>query len=60
MANQEIKVGTKVIKDGYEGTIVKICDWDTDLVEVRTQGGISCVEKTNFDGRYPNNSIVKY
>ena len=57
---QEIKIGTKVIKDGFEGTVVRVCEWDTELVEVRTQGGVCCVGKSTFDGRYENNSVVSY
>jgi hypothetical protein len=59
---QEIKVGTKVIKDGFEGTVIRVCEWDPDkeLVEVRTCGGVSCVNKRTFDGRYENNSIISY
>ena len=56
----EIRVGTKVIKDGFEGIIVRICEWNTRLVEVRTRGGLSCVDKSTFDGRYENNSVVSY
>jgi hypothetical protein len=57
---QDIKVGTKVIKDGFDGTVVRVCEWDTELVEVRTRGGVCCVEKSTFDGRYENNSVVSY
>jgi hypothetical protein len=57
---QEIKVGTKVIKDGFEGTVVRVCEWDTELVEVRTRGGVSCVCKSTFNGRCENNSVVSY
>ena len=57
---QNIKVGTKVIKDGFEGTVIRVCEWDTELVEVRTRGGVSCVGKITFDGRYENNSVVSY
>ena len=39
-----LKVGDKVIANGYEGTVVALCDWsDGRLVEVRLPGGIVCV-----------------
>lgn len=58
MNANEIKVGTKVMKDGYEGTVIRVCEWDTDLVEVRLASGVVCVGKSNFDGRYENNYII--
>lgn len=54
----EIKVGTKVVKDGYPGTVVRMCEWNTDLVEVRLASGLCCVSKSTFDGRYDNNRVV--
>ena len=57
---QEIKVGTKVIKDGFAGTVIRVCDWDAELIEVRTSGGVSCVSKSTFDGSCQNNSVVSY
>ena len=56
----EIKVGTKVIYNGYEGTITEVCEWDTNLVVIRLQRGTACVSKCGFDGRYENNSVVSY
>lgn len=56
----EVRVGTKVIKDGFDGVIVRICEWNTRLVEVRTCSGVSCVDKSTFDGRCENNSVVSY
>lgn len=58
MNTNEIKVGTKVMKDGYEGTVTRVCEWDTDLVEVRLSSGTVCVAKSNFSGQYENNYIV--
>ncbi len=58
--SQEIKVGTKVIKDGYEGTVTRVCEWNTELVEVRLATGTACVGKSTFDGRYENNRVVSY
>jgi preprotein translocase subunit YajC len=54
----EIKVGTKVMKDGYEGTVTRVCEWDTDMVEVRLASGTVCVGKSNFSGQYENNYII--
>ena len=54
----DIKVGTKVVKDGYNGTVTRVCEWDNELVEVRLDSGTACVDKSNFDGRYENNYIV--
>lgn len=53
-----IEVGTKVVKSGYRGTVTRICEWDTDLIEVRLEGGTACVDKASFDGRYPDSYIV--
>jgi len=55
-----IKVGTKVIKDGYAGTISEICSWDTEMVVVRLDRGSACVAKSTFGGKYQNNYIVEY
>ena len=55
---KEIKVGTKVIKNGYEGTVTKVCDWDTNLLEVRLPSGTVCVGRSIFDGSYENCYIV--
>jgi len=38
-----VKVGQKVICNGYEGTITKILEWSDSMVEVRVPGGIACV-----------------
>jgi len=56
----EIKVGTKVMKSGYEGTVIRVCEWDTDLVEVRLARGTVCVEKSTFSGQYENNYVISY
>lgn len=54
----KIKVGTKVMKDGYEGTVIRVCEWDNDLIEVRLASGMVCVAKSNFNGQYNNNYII--
>ena len=58
MNTNEIKVGTKVMKDGYEGTVTRVCEWDADLVEVRLASGTVCVGKSVFSGQYENNYII--
>lgn len=59
MDTNEIKVGTKVMKDGYEGTVIEVCSWDTNLVVVRLASGTACVGKSTFSGQYENNYIIK-
>lgn len=58
MTANEIKVGTKVMKDGYEGTVTEVCSWDTDLVVVRLPRGTACVGKDTFSGQYENNYVI--
>jgi hypothetical protein len=58
--SQEIVAGTKVIKDGYAGTVTEVCEWDRELVIVRLARGTTCVGKSTFDGRYENNNVVSY
>jgi hypothetical protein len=55
----KIEVGTKVIKDGYEGIVVEICSWNTNMVIVKLNSGTACVSKSNFSGKYENNYIIK-
>lgn len=38
-----LKVGDRVIKDGYSGTVVKLCEWRESMVEVRLARGLVCV-----------------
>jgi preprotein translocase subunit YajC len=59
MTKTEIKVGTKVMKSGYKGTVTRVCEWDTDLVEVRLESGTVCVDKATFDGRYANCYVIE-
>ena len=56
---QEITTGTKVIKDGYEGIVTEVCDWDSGMVVVRLDRGSVCVGKSYFDGRYENSYVVE-
>ena len=39
----ERKVGQRVICNGYDGTITRVCDWSPSMVEVRVPGGTTCV-----------------
>ena len=39
---KENAVGKKVLKDGYEGIIVRVYDWP--MVEVRLSRGLVCVD----------------
>lgn len=59
MDTNEIKVGTRVVKSGYEGTVTRICEWDTDLIEVRLRRGSVCVERSIFNGQYENSYIIE-
>ena len=58
MNTNEIKVGTKVMASGYEGTVTRVCEWDTDLVEVRLASGTICVGKSEFAGQHENCYII--
>ncbi len=40
----ERKVGQQVICNGYPGTITRICEWTTGMVEVRLERGLVCVD----------------
>ena len=37
------KVGSRVVCNGYAGTVTEICAWSDSLVEVRVPGGLVCV-----------------
>jgi hypothetical protein len=54
-----IKVGSKVIKDGYSGTVTEVCSWDSELIVVRLDSGSSCLARSTFSGQYQNNYIVE-
>lgn len=41
-----LKVGDKVIANGYEGKVTKLCDWSESLVEIRLSRGEICVCST--------------
>ena len=59
MTTTEITVGTKVMCNGHEGTVTRVCEWDTDLVEVRLESGTICTGKSDFDGRYANCYVIE-
>jgi hypothetical protein len=47
MANAtKIEAGTKVIYGSYEGVVARVCDWDTNMIEVRLPGGLVCIGKS--------------
>lgn len=39
-----LKLGDKVLCNGYEGFIVDMCEWTTDMIEVRLDSGRVVVE----------------
>jgi hypothetical protein len=42
-------LGTKVIANGsYEGTITRLCEWSSDLYEIRLARGTICVGDSEF------------
>jgi len=45
MSHLEMKreVGQRVIANGFEGTIIEVCDWDNGLVVVTLPRGTVCV-----------------
>lgn len=38
------QVGRKVMCNGYPGTITRVCEWTTGMVEVRLASGDVCVD----------------
>ena len=42
-ATNGMKVGDKVLCNGFEGAITRVCEWDLSLVEVRLSSGTVCV-----------------
>jgi hypothetical protein len=45
-----LRVGSSVMLNGYKGTVVRVCDWDDELLEIRLASGDSCVDRSVFDG----------
>jgi hypothetical protein len=39
-----LKVGDKVKANGYEGTVIRLCEWSDALIEVRLPGGVACID----------------
>jgi len=37
-----LKVGDKVKANGYNGKVIRLCEWSDSLVEVRLSGGTIC------------------
>jgi preprotein translocase subunit YajC len=58
METSEIKKGTKVIANGYEGTVTRVCEWNTSMIEIRLAAGVLCVDRSNFGGQYKDNYII--
>ena len=42
--NTRPAVGTRVICNGYPGTVYRICEWSDSMVEVRLVAGLVCVD----------------
>lgn len=47
MAKHNYKVGDKVMCNGYEGTVTRVCEWSDCLIEVRLDNGGVCVDATD-------------
>ena len=47
MITEKNAIGTKVLKDGFEGMIVAIYDWP--MVEVRLNSGLCCVDVSDLN-----------
>jgi preprotein translocase subunit YajC len=58
MNTSEIKVGTKVMCHGFEGTVTEVCSWDNALIVVRLNSGTVCVGRSQFDGKYETDYII--
>lgn len=39
-----LKVGQPVTTSGFAGTVVRLCEWSTSMVEVRLASGVCCVD----------------
>ena len=43
------EIGTRVMCNGYPGTITRVCEWSDALVEVRLSRGTVCVDIAECD-----------
>lgn len=55
---ENITVGTQVLVQGYPGTVIEVCSWNTNLVEIRLARGTVCLPKSNFTGSDENNKVL--
>ena len=44
-----LKVGDKVMCNGYEGRVIRLCEWSDALIEVRVPGGEVCVDSIEVE-----------
>ena len=42
-----IKVGDKVLANEQEGVVIRLCDWDSKMAEVKLPGGVTCLGITS-------------
>lgn len=59
MNASELKIGSKVVMNGWEGTVTQVCGRDSGLLEIRFPGGIACIDRNTFDGRHRECYIVR-
>lgn len=45
---RKYQVGDRVFCNGYDGTVIRICEWSENLYEVRLPGGVACVSDADI------------
>ena len=38
------KVGSRVMCNGFLGTVVRLCEWSDMMIEVRLNSGVVCID----------------
>ena len=54
MSNEKyngLKVGDKVIANGYPGVVITLCGWSDTLIEVRLARGEICTDSAEVERR---------
>jgi len=41
-----LKEGDKVLCEGFEGRVMRLCEWTNSMVDVRIPSGFCCVDAT--------------
>jgi len=51
MNYSNLKVGDKVKVSGFNGVVIRLCEWDKDqeLIEIRLRSGDKCISSTEVE-----------